>query len=378
MRLGYFTWAGATLWLAWLPAIFWERLNARVATPERMGLRVYYDSDCGFCRKTARILRSLLLAPDTYVAPGDVDPEIQDAIDREDSLVVDTHDGRRHFREDALRELFGASPVVGWIARPLLGFGPFARIAGWKYAWVARNRRVLSKATAKMRYRPSPVHPESAVVRKLLAVFLVVTMGYVLMWNLRTTDFKRWRKTFPTSLNVYANVLGIEQYWNLFAPYPIKDDGWYVIPGVFRNGEVRDLYWDRSPVSWLKPPLGQPFYKNQRWSKYMMNLWKKKFRKHRLNYGRYLCRQVNEGLPYKDRLLRLQIYFMRERTLDVGEERPKPVRIWRHFCTKKPAKWEEYTDDAKAALEEVYGPNGPDPRPAHKSKNDPLKDRDVE
>ena len=373
MRLGYFTWAGATLWLAWLPAIFWDKLNARVATAERMGLRVYYDTDCGFCRKTARFVRSLLLVPDTYVAPGDIDPEIQETIDREDSFVVRTHDDRTLTGVPALRELFGASPVVGWLFRPLLGVGPIAAFAAWKYRWIAKNRRLLSKLTARMKYRPSPVTSPSPLARKLTAVFLVVTMGYVLMWNVRTTDFKRWRKMFPRSLNVYANTLGIEQYWNLFAPYPIKDDGWYVIPGLFRNGETRDLYWDRSPVDWMKPPLGTPFYKNQRWSKYMMNIWKKKFKKQRLKYGRYLCREINEGVPYKDRLLRLQIYFMRERTLDVGEERPKPVRIWRHYCTKKPEVWEEYTPEARAALARYYGPNGPDPRPAHKDEPEKKK-----
>ena len=377
MRLGYFTWAGATLWLAWFPAIFWDKLNARVATKERLGLRVYYDSGCGFCRKTARFVRSLLLAPDTYIAPGDVDPSIQESIDTEDSFVVQTHDGRRLHGVEALRELFGASPVVGWLFRPLLGFGPIAAFAGWKYRWIARNRGWLSKVTARMRYRASPTQSPSAAMRKALAVFLAVTLAYVFMWNLRTTDFKRWRKAFPRSLNVYANVLGIEQYWNLFAPYPVKNDGWYVVPGVFRNGETRDLYWDRSPVDWLKPPIGTPFYANQRWSKYMMNIWKKKYKKQRLKYGRWLCRSVNEGLPYSDRLLRLQIYFMRERTLEVGEERPKPVRIWRHYCTKEPKKWEEYTPEAKAALEVVYGPNGDDPRPAHKDKpKNKDKDKD--
>ena len=373
MRLGYFTWAGATLWIAWIPAIFWDRLGARARTKERLGLRVYYDTDCGFCRKTARIVRSLFLLPETYVAPGSVDPKIQESIDREDSFVVDTHNGRRLYRVDALRELFGASPVVGWFVWPLLGVGLIARVADWKYRWIARNRRLLSGITARMRYRPSPLQPESSWVRKGIAVFLVVTLAYVFMWNLRTTDFKRWRKHFPRRLNVYANVLGIEQYWNLFAPYPIKDDGWYVVPGVFRNGQTRDLYWDRSPVDWLKPPLGTPFYANQRWSKYMMNIWKKKFKSQRLKYGRWLCRSINEDLPYSERLERLQIYFMRERTLDVGEERPKPVRIWRHYCTKKPEKWEEYTPEARAALARYYGPNGPDPRPAHK---DEKKDKD--
>jgi predicted DCC family thiol-disulfide oxidoreductase YuxK len=370
MRLGYFTWAGACLWLAWLPAIFWDTLNARVATPERMGLKFYYDSDCGFCRKTARILRSLLLAPDTYVAPGNIEPEIQEAIDREDSFVVVTKDGRHLYRVEALRELLGASPVVGWAARPLLGVGFIADATDWLYSRVARHRRMLSSLTARLRYRPSYVRHPNRNLRRLCTVFLVVTLAYVLMWNIRTTNFKRWRKHFPRKVNVYANVLGIEQYWNLFAPYPIKDDGWYVIPGLFKDGSVRDLYWDRAEIDWLKPPIGTPYYANQRWSKYMMNIWKKKFKKQRLNYGRWLCRVWNEGVPYKQRLQRLQIYFMRERTLKVGEQRPKAVRLWRHFCTKKPDKWEEYDDEAEAALTAAYGP----PASEKKKKKD-KKDR---
>ncbi len=355
MRLGYFTWAGACLWVAWIPSIAWDAWGRRADTDERRGLRVYYDSDCGFCRKTARILRSLLLLPDTYVAPGDVDPAIAEEIASERSFVVVTADGRHLHRAEGLAALLGASPAIGWFAGPLLRLGPVARITDGCYRWVANHRKALSRLTAPLTYRPCRVEGPPGWGRRLMLAFLVITLTYVLAWNIRTTNFKRYGKMFPRKYNVYAYVLGIEQYWNLFAPYPIKDDGWYVIPGVFKDGSVRDLYWDRSPLVWTKPPIGTPYYANQRWSKYMMNIWKKKYKSQRLNFGRWMCRAWNEDLPRTEHLQRLQIYFMRERTLKVGEERPKPVRIWRHYCTGKPKVWEDYGAEARAAIAKVHG-----------------------
>ncbi len=254
-----------------------------------------------------------------------------------------------------MRALLGASPIVGWAARPILGLAVVARVVEGLCGWMASHRTTLNWMTAPLIERPCRLVSPRRWARRGAAAFLAFTFLYVLMWNIRTTDFKRYGKIFPRKWNIYAYVVGIEQYWNLFAPYPIKDDGWYVIPGVFKDGSVRDLYWDRSPLVWTKPPIGTPYYANQRWSKYMMNIWKKKYKSQRLNFGRWMCRAWNEDLPRTEHLQRLQIYFMRERTLKVGEERPKPVRIWRHYCTGKPKVWEDYGAEARAAIAKVHG-----------------------
>ena len=34
----------------------------------------------------------------------------------------------------------------------------------------------------------------------------------------------------------------------MFAPYPLKDDGWYVMPGVLFSGDEVDLWGGGSPV----------------------------------------------------------------------------------------------------------------------------------
>ncbi len=122
----------------------------------------------------------------------------------------------------------------------------------------------------------------------------------------------------------------------MFAPYPLTDDGWYVIPGQLKDGTVVDLFRDGAPVSWEKPSLVSALYKNQRRRKYMMNLWKKRYANHRLHYGRYLCRDWNSRHQEEKQLDRFFIYFIREETLpDYQISPPQKILLWRHFCFRE-------------------------------------------
>jgi hypothetical protein len=123
----------------------------------------------------------------------------------------------------------------------------------------------------------------------------------------------------------------------MFAPYPLTDDGWYVIPGQLKNGREVDLFTGRAPVTYDKPAYVGGMFKNTRWRKYYANLWLADYSGYRLYYGQWLTRQWNAAHAGGDQLLTFQIVYVMERTL--GPDRvapPERLTIWYHQCWDGP------------------------------------------
>jgi hypothetical protein len=150
-----------------------------------------------------------------------------------------------------------------------------------------------------------------AWVQVVAGFFLV----YVFLWNVRTLDFERFETIFPQRLNWIGEGFGLDQMWGMFAPYPLKDDGWYVVVGTREDGREVDLLRGGAPVSWNKPELVSATYQNTRWRKYMVNLWQKEHAAHRARFARYLCREWDARHGEGERLREIEIYYMLEVTL---------------------------------------------------------------
>lgn len=166
--------------------------------------------------------------------------------------------------------------------------------------------------------------------KNALAAFF---LALILSWNLSTV-LKGY--SVPSEVRWVGRVLRLDQKWNMFAPYPMKDDGWFVMPGTLRNGTEVDLWRDGAPVTYEKPELVSAMYANQRWRKYMRNVWLKKYKKSRLYLGKWVCRSWNADHRGKESLKEFKIIFMREDSLPNREEKePRQVEIWTHDCFKK-------------------------------------------
>lgn len=66
---------------------------------------------------------------------------------------------------------------------------------------------------------------------------MAVLLIYVLWWNLGAVS----AVPMPAPVGHIGTLLAISQRWDMFAPSPLKDDGWYVVPGMLRNGRTIDL-----------------------------------------------------------------------------------------------------------------------------------------
>lgn len=333
LELGLFPYISIIGWIGLLPSGFWDGLEKRWWRKHDNQLKIFYDGDCGFCKKTAFLLRSFFWLDFVPTQTAQSDPKIFQAMQARNSWVVVDGTGQQRFSFAALcyvlRQSFWGAP---W---GYLGGLPGVRWLGEKtYAWVANHRGLSSWLLRPLKWRPYRWH--LGVILQMFATFCLV---YVIFWNVRALNFNRYVKYFPRYWNGIANVLRIDQYWDMFAPYPLKDDGWYVIPGQLRNGEEVDLFRGGASVSWERPELISATYPSQRWRKYMMNLWKKKNKDHRLYFGRYLCREWNSRHKGEETLETFQIYFMLEKTLPPGQPTTiQKTKIWDHDCFKKPEK----------------------------------------
>jgi len=161
----------------------------------------------------------------------------------------------------------------------------------------------------------------------------IITIIYIFAWNMRSTKAPYFN--LPKALDPIGRTFRLEQKWNLFAPYPIKNDGWYVMKGVLKSEKEVNLWYPDQPVSFDKPLDVASMYTGHRQQKYMMNLWTKNFKSYRLYFGKYICRKWNRFENHKDKLHTFELFYMKERTLPDGEAKPKKVKVWGHACFKK-------------------------------------------
>lgn len=333
MQLGLFSYIVTVAWLALLPSWFWDRVAERVETfGEECTIRT--ASAGGLEEKGARLAREFFMLPAAEIEAG----ELEDSGRKGARFAVEI-DGDESTGFRGLSALAKCS----MLGKPLLW------IAG-RLAFVRRLvRRTITGIAARPTLRGAldralPLRPVRVAQTSIGAVLSVVALSGAFWWNVQTlnSDYSMvqpWR-----TVAVYFR---LDQKWNMFAPYPLKEDGWYVIPGELRNGEKVSLFQhpQREPADWEKPDDVSATYPNQRWRKYMMNIWLSKYSEQRLYYGRYLCRKWNSEHPRDEHLMTFKIFFMKEVSKpDYEIPEPEKTHLWSHNCFASPDDEEDGDD----------------------------------
>jgi predicted DCC family thiol-disulfide oxidoreductase YuxK len=331
MHLGHFPLVALVALIPLVPTWMWAsrgRPGGGREAAARRPLTIYYDGGCEFCRKFVLILKSLVLPSDTVIARAEEDPQALAEMTREHSWVVVDREGRRFFRSAALAAALRESPF-----RPLawaLERAPLRALADAIYVWVANHRPLLTRLVGPLTFRPLRLH--TGWVAGLIAAFF---LGYVVWWNLGTVSS---RLAMPDRYRWIGVATRTDQVWDMFAPFPLRDDGWYVIDGVLHNGRHVDVFRAGAPVSFAErdPAAIAAQYRDERWRKYLMNLYLVVNADYRLPYGRYLCRSWNERrtVADPDYLETFEILFMM-RTNVLWTEPPREhqkVLLHSHRC----------------------------------------------
>jgi hypothetical protein len=171
------------------------------------------------------------------------------------------------------------------------------------------------------------------VIREAIMATLLVV---VFIWNI--AGF-RGVDGLPYPLRFGVGAVGIWQKWDVFAPLPLAENGWFVIPGKLANNTEVNLFKLDEPVSWEKPPVSSATYAGQRWRKYYSLLWlewlvnrgsKSDLANH---YVSYICRNWNTQNAELERLVNLEVNFVEEDTLPNYKSAPlQQHTIKKHQC----------------------------------------------
>lgn len=90
----------------------------------------------------------------------------------------------------------------------------------------------------------------SPLGRQFLSVFLALTVGAIVVWNLPPSEVRRLAEPV---VEPYIHTSGLDQRWNLFAPNPPQQT-YQVVAGI--------EYTDGSQALWRSP-------RNDRWRKWL-------------------------------------------------------------------------------------------------------------
>lgn len=169
---------------------------------------------------------------------------------------------------------------------------------------------------------------KSSWLHGLVAVFL----GIALFWNIAghsdDDDLQVSGLTYTL-----GSVFRLHQHWNMFAPYPILNDGWVVVEGNLISGKVWDILHDQ-PFTTSKPEKVSEMFQGTHWRKYLYNISSSEYSNHLIYFGRYLCRTWNDSRSDEDLVDTFKVYYMREKTTAPGEPKASIEKqlIWDHYC----------------------------------------------
>jgi vitamin K-dependent gamma-carboxylase-like protein len=335
LKIGPFPMISLTSLTVLLGGWFWDWMDGRVQGRERrLGpapLRIYYDRDCGFCIKMCLLFKTFLVLPRAQIAPAQDQARAKALLEANYSWVIIDHDEHAYLKWSAFAMLLRRSPLfcwLGWLLDPRSRGRWAVRPGDAVYDLVGRHRGGFGKLSAALLPYRDIGFETSRLAQGLAAMFVVL----VCTWNIRTLH--RLPARLDAVLSPPFHLLRIDQLWNMFAPFPSKDDGWWVFPGQFMDGTPLDvLHPERAGVSYDKPEYISETFPNIRWHKYDENLWSPQYSAARYQYGKFLCRSWNSTHPLKQNIRSFKMIFMLETSLPPGQTPTVEQHVvWQQNC----------------------------------------------
>ncbi len=234
---------------------------------------------------------------------------------------------REDFRLAAV-VLFVGFHLVGMQSLLRIGLFPWVCATAWLvflprsfWDWLLiRYRRLAQIKTEKIKGRNTiqkkgqnaPVLPTCDYACSIL---IVLSLADVLAWNITSVIGDGARREMQQH-DAFGNVLRLEQQWNMYAPYPRNEHGWLVVPADLANGTQVDLFTGQS-VSWDKPQDIGASFRNDRWRRYLSNLFDDQNPQTLHGYADYLVRNWNQCHGALQQVQAVTIIFMKQVTLPI-------------------------------------------------------------
>jgi hypothetical protein len=125
---------------------------------------------------------------------------------------------------------------------------------------------------------------------------------------------------------------GLDQRFDMFAPDPQADDGWFVLRGTLANGETADVFSGARPATLDKPASVVATYRGQRWGAVLIAVGYPGADSHLSTLARYLGEEWNRTHPADERLTMLEIIVMSQYVSKPHHQtEPEAVLLWTQY-----------------------------------------------
>lgn len=327
LRLGLLPWIELAALSVLIGGEVWDWLARRCNPPRPAPLRLYYDRDCGFCLKTALLLRSTLLLSQMQVAPAQDNARADALLQSHHSWVVIDHDEHAYLKWPALILLLRRSPLFGVLAT-VLGRGWTLVPGNALYDWIGRRRAGL-EALAQ---RWLPWHQRPFAPGRSATWITAPLLLWVLVWNLDTVGTPS--RYISRKLATPLELLRLDQRWDAFARLAHQGNGWLVVSGEMADStEIDLLHPDRPVLNYDRPVDMTTAWPNLRWRSYFEQIAADEGAPYRPLYGHALCRHWNAHHGGSHQLRAVKLIDMLDSTTVAGAAPRIEQRVlWREEC----------------------------------------------
>jgi predicted DCC family thiol-disulfide oxidoreductase YuxK len=327
LHLGPFPWVSVVSIMAFIPSFFWDFLTKSLRQRERHGLTIYYDGDCGFCRKAARAVPKIFFIQTVTVMAAPREDGLFDDMMTRNSWISKNANGERHYKVDVLIQILRHSPIMFPIAA-VLSVPPIHYLGNKVYEFIAARRSRTCTPDSKITFEPFSTDPLPAWANAAAIYFMLLVVCTNL--SMLTKDISVQKTLEYNPVNTF---FALRQRWTMFAPDPVKRDGWYVMAGTLADGSEVDVYRDGQDVSFNKPQNIAEEFSGERERGLLARLATDTFTYLRSHYAHYLCSEWNTSHSQQSRLRHLKIIFMLETTPPPGTTpTTQPLTLFEGDC----------------------------------------------
>lgn len=327
LHIGLFPFIDFVALLLLIPTAAWNWISVVKWRFNKDNIRIYYDQDCGFCKKTTLIFREFFLHREVPIIPAQSDATMGAILERENSWIVTNGENQQYLHWHAVQFVIGRSfwfKPIAWV----MGVPALMRAGNRLYAKIGSNRTSLSALSA--RFLPYvKLNTKPSLLAQLIAVFFLYAVTVTNIASVSSSDFSK-----PEHVARSIKLARLDQRWGMFAPKPLVYSVHPVVAGTLRDGSSVDVFNNRHQApDWTPPEYGYSAYPGYRWRKVFERVDGNTARV-RNAYADFLCRRWNQPtLEKAKQLAKFEIFSVRSRTNTEGK--PKKITrqsLWRHWC----------------------------------------------
>ncbi len=109
---------------------------------EKSKVSIYYDKNCGFCKRSVELIVKYFAVRTNHVGPAQAEQSILDTMRKFDSWVVVNETGQTFTTFQAGVEIARYSPILKWLV-PLARPKFMHRLGEWTYRKIAQRRNKI-------------------------------------------------------------------------------------------------------------------------------------------------------------------------------------------------------------------------------------------